>query len=236
MGAVFKRELKSYFSSPVGYVCVAVLVALYGLMYFQVMLYGSSAYIPSIVFDSMFMFNMMIIPIITMRSLSEDKKNKTDQALLTAPVGVTGIVLGKFFACLGVYLIATTIGGLAPAVAMESFSEPPWGEIMGNYIATVLYGAAMISIGVFISSLTESQIIAAVATFAVSMIILFSANFVGSSPNEVVTLLITWLSFTVRYDTFVQGVFDVSSTVFFISVVAIFVFLTARRVESRRWN
>ena len=149
MKAIFKREVRSYFSSPVGYVCVAALMALYGWWYYQAMLTSSSSYITS-VFGTMFTFSMMIIPIITMRSMTDDQKNKTDQALLTAPVGVTSIVLGKFFACCFVYFVATTLGGILPAVVMSFFSTPAWGEIIGNYIGTLLYGAAMIAIGVFI--------------------------------------------------------------------------------------
>ena len=214
MLAVFKRELKSYFSSPVGYVCVAALACLYGFFYFGVMLSGSSSFITQ-VYSSMFMFGMMIIPIITMKTMSEDRKNKTDQALLTAPVGVTAIVVGKFLAAFAVYAIASVIG-LLPAVAMSTFSSPPWGIIFGNFIATLLYGGAMISIGVFISSLTVSQVIAAIGTF------------VGDA--------IGWVSFTQRYNVFTQGIFSVSSCVFFLSIIAVFVFLTARKVESRRWN
>ena len=137
MKAIFKREVRSYFSSPVGYVCVAALMALYGWWYYQAMLTSSSSYITS-VFGTMFTFSMMIIPIITMRSMTDDQKNKTDQALLTAPVGVTSIVLGKFFACCFVYFVATTLGGILPAVVMSFFSTPAWGEIIGNYIGTLL--------------------------------------------------------------------------------------------------
>ena len=97
MKAIFKRELKSYFSSPIGYVCVAVLLALFGFYYAMVMNSRSTSYITS-VYGTMFIWCMMIVPILTMRSMSEDRRNKTDQALLTAPVGVAGIVMGKFLA------------------------------------------------------------------------------------------------------------------------------------------
>ena len=200
MRAIFKREMRAYFASPVGYVVVAALLALYGFFYYQVMAIGSSSYITQ-VFSTMFMFSMMIMPIITMRSMSDDRKNKTDQALITAPVSVTGMVMGKFLAAFGVYFIANTLA-LLPAITMGFFSSAfPWGILFGNYIGTLLYGAAMISIGVFISG-----------------------------------TILTWISFTSRYDTFTQGIFSVSSCVYFISVAAVFVFLTARRVESRRWN
>ena len=235
MKAIFKREVRSYFSSPVGYVCVSVLMALYGFWYYKAMLTSSSSYISS-VFGTMFSFSMMIIPIITMRSMTDDQKNKTDQALLTAPVGVTAIVLGKFFACCFVYFVATTLGGILPAIVMSTFSTPSWGEIIGNYIGALLYGAAMISIGVFISSLTVSQIIAAIGTFIISVLLMYMDSLASVVSNQVISSAIQWLSFYDRYSTFTQGMFSISSVIFFISVVAVFVFLTARKVESRRWS
>ena len=210
-------------------------LALYGFYYYLAMLKSSSSYISS-VFATMFSFSMMIIPIITMRSMCDDQKNKTDQALLTAPVGVTAIVLGKFFACCFVYFVATTLGGILPAIVMSTFSTPSWGEIIGNYIGALLYGAAMISIGVFISSLTVSQIIAAIGTFIISVLLMYMDSLASVVSNEVLSTAIQWFSFNDRYSTFTQGMFSISSVIFFISVVAVFVFLTARKVESRRWS
>ena len=234
MIAICKREIRSFFNSPVGYVCIAALAALYGYYYYLVMAIGSTSYI-SAVYQTMFSFSMMIIPIITMKSMSDDQKNKTDQALLTAPVGVTSIVVGKFLACFFVFFVASTLG-LLPAVAMSFFSNPPWGEIIGNYIGTLLYGGAMISIGVFISSLTVSQIIAAIGTFIVSILLMYIDMVASTVNNTVVSTIVEWISFTNRYTTFAQGLFSISSTVFFLSVAAVFVFLTARRLESRRWS
>jgi len=178
----------------------------------------------------------MIMPIITMRSMSDDRKNKTDQALITAPVSVTGIVMGKFLAAFGVYFIANTLA-LLPAITMGFFSSAfPWGILFGNYIGTLLYGAAMISIGVFISGLTISQVIAAIGTFVIAIFLMFVDQIASALSGNFIGTILTWISFTSRYDTFTQGIFSVSSCVYFISVAAVFVFLTARRVESRRWN
>lgn len=234
MKAIFKRELKAYFNSPVGYVCVAAILALYGFYYYQVMAIGSSSYISS-VYSVMFSFCMMIIPIITMKSMSDDQKNKTDQALLTAPVGTVSIVIGKFLAAFGVYFIASTLG-LLPAVAISFFGSIPWGVVIGNYLGTLLYGAAMVSIGVFISSLTVSQIIAAIGTFVVSVFLMYIDMLTSAIQNEAVGTVIGWISFNNRYTSFTQGIFSVASTVFFLSVAAVFIFLTARKVESRRWS
>lgn len=235
MRAIFKRELRAYFASPVGYVVVAALLALYGFFYYQVMMLGSSSYITE-VFNTMFMFSMMIMPIITMRSMSDERKNKTDQALLTAPVSVTAIVIGKFLAAFGVYFVANTLA-LLPALTMSMFASAfPWGLLLGNYFGTLLYGAAMISIGVFISSLTISQVIAAIGTFVIAVLLMFIDQIASALSGNIFGTILTWISFTSRYDTFTQGVFSISSCVYFISVAAVFVFLTARKVESRRWN
>lgn len=235
MKAIFKRELRSYFSSPVGYVCVAAIAAFYGFFYFSyVMMYGRTAYI-SDVYAVLFQFCMMVIPIITMKSFSEDTKNKTDQALLTAPVGVTSIVLGKFFAAFSVFAIGTTLG-LLPAVSLIFFSSPPWGIIFGNYIGTLLYGGAMVAIGIFISSLTQSQIIAAIGSFVVAIVLMFVDGVASSISNDIVSSVVGFISFNSRYNVFTGGIFSIPSTVFFISVMAIFVFITSRRVESRRWS
>ncbi len=220
-----------------GYVCVAVLVALYGFNYWQMMIMTASTSYITVVFSTMFTFGMMVIPIITMRSMSEERKNKTDQALLTAPVGVTAIVLGKFLAAFVVYLIAVIIGGLLPAVVISPFASAlPWGLLIGNLIGTLLYGAAMISIGIFISSLTESQVIAAIGTFVISVFLMYIDSLAEVVNNEVVAAVVEWISFYKRYGTFTSGIFSTAAAVFFVSVAAIFVFLSARRVERRRWR
>ena len=234
MKAILKRELKSYFASPIGYVCIAVLLALSGLLYWNVMSWGSSSNIYA-VYTNMFTFSMMVIPILTMKCLSDEQKNKTDQALLTSPISVTSIVLGKFLAAFIVYAIAMT-GTLLPCVAISMFGSPSWGEIFGYYLGSLFYGAAMISIGVFISSLTVSQVIAAIATFAVSIFILMMGQLASLVSGTFIASVVEWLSFDSRYNYFTQGIFNISSAVFFLFVVAIFVFLTARRLESKRWS
>ena len=107
---------------------------------------------------------------------------------------------------------------------MGTFSQPSWGEVFGNYLGALLYGAATIAIGVFISSLTVSQIIAAIGTFIVSVFLMYLDMLAAAIPNEIISSAITWLSFTSRYNTFTQGLFSVSSVVFFLSVAAVFIF------------
>ena len=234
MKAVLKREIRSYFTSPIGYVCIAVLLALFGYWYYIVMLAGSSSNIPY-VYSYMLSYCMMIIPILTMKTISDDQKNKTDQALLTAPVSVLSIVMGKFLAAFFVFFVAIT-GTLLPSVAITFFGAPNWTEILGNYVGTLLYGGAMIAIGVFISSLTVSQIIAAIGTFAVPILLVIIGQISSSVSGTWIAEVVTWISFESRYDPFTQGQFNLSSVVYFISVMAVFVFFTTRKIESRRYR
>lgn len=234
MRAITRKELRSYFSSPIGYVCISVLLALYGYYFYQVLMLRSSSYIPG-VYSTMFIWSMMIIPIITMRSFSEEIRNKTDQALLTAPIGVTSIVGGKVLASIIVYALAIA-GSLIPVVIIGFVSSPSWALIFGNVLGSLLYGAAMIAIGVFISSLTQSQIVAAIGTFGISIILLVVDQLTSVVSNAVVVKVIGWISFNTRYQPFTKGIFDISSIVFFLSVIAVFVFLTARKLESKRWS
>ena len=198
------------------------------------MLSGSSGNI-TYVYSYMFSYCRMVIPILSMRTISDDQKNKTDQALLTAPVSVMGIVIGKFLAAFFVYFIALT-GTLMPGVVISFFGAPNWSEILGNYVGSLLYGGAMISIGVFISSLTVSQIIAAIGTFAVSILLVIIGQISSSFSGTWIADVVKWISFESRYSPFTQGQFNLSSVVYFISVMAIFVFFTTRKIESRRYR
>lgn len=234
MLAIAKREFKSYFTSPIGYVCIAVVLAFFGYFYYQVLAGGVSSYIGS-VYSVMFTWCMMVIPILTMRTFSEDRKNKTDQALITAPVSVTGIVMGKFFAAFGVFALII-IGSIIPCVFITFFGKPNWGIIFGNVLASLLYGAAMIAIGLFISSLTISQIIAAIGTFAIAIFLMIIDTLSSAVNSVLVTKIVAWISFNSRYSSFTQGLLSFSNLVFFLSVAAVFLFLTARRLESRRWS
>ena len=237
MTAIFKREIRAYFSSPVGYVCVAALAALYGFAYYVYVMMGRSTDNIPHVYSFLFAYGSLVLPLLTMRSMSEERKNKTDQALLTAPVGTGTIVAAKFFAAFFVYFIASVIG-LLPAFAIFPFvsGAMPFGILFGNFIANLLYGGAIIAIGIFISSLTESQVIAAVGTFIVTFFLMYMNGLSSSLDQELITKIVGWISFYTRYQAFLQGIFDVPSTVFFVSVILLFNFLTAKRLESRRWS
>jgi ABC-2 type transport system permease protein len=123
-----------------------------------------------------------------------------------------------------------------PCVFITFFGKPNWGIIFGNVLASLLYGAAMIAIGLFISSLTISQIIAAIGTFAVAIFLMIIDTLSSAVNSVLVTKIVAWISFNSRYASFTQGLLSFSNLVFFLSVAAVFIFLTARRLESRRWS
>lgn len=232
MTAILKRELRSYFCSPVGYVCVAAIAAFYGFFYYQVMMTGSSTYVTA-VYSMLFTFDMMIIPILTMRSMAEERRNHTDQALLTAPVDVWKIVTGKFLACFTVFAVASVMG-LLPAAVMTGFADPPWRLILGNFAGTLCYGGAMISIGIFLSGLTVSQVVAAISTFAVSVFLMYIDAIAAAVPNDFIAEIIHKISFYSRYAGLTRGIFSIPAIIYFLGIIILFLYLACVRVESGR--
>lgn len=234
MKAILRKELKAYFSSPIGYIFLAVFYAFSGFYFFATALLLSSADISG-VFSGMFMIVMFLIPILTMRLFSEELKHKTDQALLTAPISLTALVIGKFLACVLVFLAGLMIT-LVYGVVVSFFATPNWAWILGNFTAMLLLGMAVIAIGLFLSSMTESQVLAAVGTFAVSLALILSDSLNAIITSPAAARLLTGLSFMRRYMLYTRGIFDLSNAVFFLSVSAAFLFLTIRMQEKRRWS
>lgn len=150
-------------------------------------------------------------------------------------MGVGSIVLGKFFASATVYAIIL-VGSLIPAIVIGFFSSPNWVLILGTVIGSFLYGIAILAIGTFVSSLTQSQIVAAIGTFGISILLVVIDQLTSIISNQVVVQVLNWLSFNSRYTPFTTGTFHIASIVFFLSVAAVFLFLTARKLESRRWS
>ena len=170
MFAIFKRELKAYFTSPLGYVFLAIFYAFSGLFFYIFSLSVGSTDISS-VFLMMFIVLMVFVPLLTMRLLSEDKKQKTDQLILTAPVSLLSIVMGKFLAAYAIFAIGVAVMPVYGFV-MSSFATVSWLPIWGNTVGLLLLGGIFVSIGLFISSLTENQMIAAIGGFAVPAVAL----------------------------------------------------------------
>jgi ABC-2 type transport system permease protein len=170
MFAVFKRELRAYFSSPIGYVIIGGFLFLSGIFFAAANLLGASSEYNSLLSTMAFIL-LLVVPLLTMRLLTEETRQHTDQMLITSPLSVTAIVVGKYLAAVGVYLIILLVTVLFP-VMMSFFSllGLEWWKILGGYIGLFLLGSAFIAVGLFFSSLTESQIVAAFATFAALLV------------------------------------------------------------------
>lgn len=234
MGAIFRRELKAYFTSPIAYIFIAAFYIYTGNYFVNYNMASGSADM-SYVFSSAFVIMMILLPLLTMRLMSEDKKQRTDQCLLTAPVSLGGIVAGKFFAAVCVFLAAMAIYIPYVIVLYSLAGTVEWAAIIGTMAALLLLGASFISIGIFVSSLTESQVVAAIVSFVINMFFYMLDMLAGSVSNEFVSNIMVSLGFYSRYNEFTTGVFDLSSVLFFVSTIFIFNFLTVRVLEKRRW-
>lgn len=235
MGAIFRREFKAFFTNPIGYVVLAVLFAVSGYFFYAYNMYSGMANLNG-VFGGLFTVSLLVIPFLTMRLFSEEKRQKTDQALLTAPTGLTGIVLGKYFAALALFTIGISVT-LVYAIVIAMQVTPDWLVLTGNYVGLILVGGLVVSIGVFISSLTESQIIAALGTLAVSLL-LMSVDVFATIFNSIswITTVTEFLSVSSRYNDFTAGLLQYDNVLFFLTLQALFIFLTVRVLDSKRWN
>ena len=237
MQAIFKRDLSAYFTSAIGYVYIGSYILVLNLYFYVVNILGASMSLAGI-FGFMLTVMMFVTPILTMRVFSEDFKQKTDQLLLTAPVTSAAIVLGKFFSSFAVFCTLLVLTMLWPIV-MSMFGGFNLDEVVGNYIGMIGIGAAYISIGVFVSALTENQVIAAIGSLAIFIALwilemvgmFFSAS--GVLPEFVMQIFL-FISIFGRYGDITRGLLALDTIVFFISVCAFFLFLTTRVIEKRR--
>ena len=233
MSAIYKRELSSYFNSMIGYVFIAVLVFFTGIYFMAYNLYSGLPQFSYTLYSLMTIL-MFAIPLLTMKSMAEERRSRTDQLLLTAPVSLTGVVMGKFLAMATVFLIPVALCAFCPLIITMNGEA----RLLSDYAALLaffLMGCVFIAIGMFLSSLTESQIIAAVSTFAVLLVLFLWDDLVSFLPSALSSLLSAF-SFTQVFYNFVQySMFDLSGLVLYLSLTFLFLFLTVQTLQKRRW-
>lgn len=234
MTAIFKREFSAYFSSPLGYVFIAMFYALCGVFFFLENLAQGTSEL-RYVYSMLFTFSAILMPVLTMRMVSEDMRLKTDQVLLTAPIGLISLIMGKFLAALLVYVIGISIT-LVFALVLSAVTTINWAVIISSFFGILLLGAALIAVGMFISSLTESQLVAAIITVVVDILLLLTDSIASIMPTASLQKMVLNLSLAEHYGNFTMGILDIADTFFFLSIIAIFVFLTMRVLEKRRWG
>ena len=232
MAAIFWKEVKSYFYSPMAYILIGLFILLTSIFFYPNLMYLSGSF--NGVLSTMGFILLFIIPILTMRILAEDRKNGTEVLLITSPASITSIVLGKYLATCFVFLVMTVLTFIYPVILL-AFGATFTSQLIGGYIGFLLLGATFISIGIFASSLTENQIIAVVISF-VSLLVMWLADSLGSMIGGVASKILNWFSLMSRYEDFNNGILGLSPVVYYLSFIAVFLFLTVRVIEKRRWS
>lgn len=234
MVAILKRELSSYFNSAVAYVVMAVYFLFSGLFFSMICIENDTSSL-SYVFGNMFIIILFIIPIITMKSFSEEKRQRTDQALLTSPTRLFEIVMGKFLGALILFAICSLIF-VVYALVISFFTSPDWAVVLCTVLGLLLLGSALIAIDIFISVLTESMIISAVAGMGVGLLIYMLSNLSSNITVDWIATIVKKIDFLTYYTNFTYGMLNLTDIIFFLSVTGLFLFFTARVLEKRRWS
>lgn len=235
MSAIYKRELRSYFSTSIGYIFVGIFLALSGALFSFTTLLQFEESDTSLYFTFMLFAFVVILPLLTMKLFSEERKLKTEQLLLTSPISLWSMVLAKFLAAYTIFAV-TFLVSCFNFILLGIYGTPEVAILLGNVISILLVGAAFISIGLFISALTENQLIAAFGTMAVLFVLLLlgvAGQYVTFTP---IRLVVNWLSIFTRYIPFTYGQFSFSAVVYYASIAFVFLFLTVRIFEKRRWD
>lgn len=234
MVAILKRELSSYFNSAVAYVVMAVYFLFSGIFFTMICIENDSSNL-AYVYGNMFVIILFVIPIITMKSFSEEKRQRTDQALLTSPTSLFEIVTGKFLGAFVLFGICSLIF-MVYALVISFFTSPDWAVVLCTFLGLLLLGAALIAINVFISVLTESMIISAVAGMGVGLLIYMLSNLSSYITIDWISNMVSKIDFLTYYTNFTYGMLNITDIVFFLSVTGLFLFFTARVLEKRRWS
>jgi len=250
--AIWQREMKSYFTSPIAYAVLIVFLFLAGLFFFgnltEVVQYTMSmaqmgqgtqpidvpAFVTQSLFRTMSVILLFLIPMLTMGLFSEEKKRGTIELLLTTPVGHFQAMIGKYMASLTFLLILLLSSGITIS-ALFVYGQPDWKPILSGYLGLFLYGGALLALGLFISTLTESQVVSVVLTFGVSLV-LWLINVFASSAVGLAKSVIEYLSVINHLDDFIKGVIDTSHVTYYVTFAFVGLFLAYRSLESMRWK
>ena len=249
--AIAHKEVKSYFASPIAYIVIGVFALLFGYFFYALLYYfdrqsmqamGLGGTPPANVNEQMIrpvflnasVILLFVLPAITMRTYSEEKRSGTIELLLTSPITDFQIIMGKFLGAMALYASMLAITVIHMAI-LFLFGRPEWIPIAMAYLGMLLLGGCFISVGLLISSLTRNQIVATIVTFAVFLllwVINWIASFTGPRTQEV----LNYLSITDHLDDFTKGILDTKHLVYYLSFIACGLFLTMRSVDTERWR
>ena len=235
MLAIFKRELRSYFVGGLGYVFLVIYLTVAGILFSYTTMFSMSSDVTNY-FTLMLVFSAVVLPLLTMKSFSEERKTKTEQLILTAPVSLPSMVFGKFFASYTVFAAATVLTSFY-FLFLIPYTQLKFAVLFGNLIALLLVGMVFISIGLFVSALTENQLSAAIGTIAIILGFLGVGLINALIPTSyVIRYVFDALSIFSRFQSFVHGYLEFASIIYYLSVSGIFLWLTVRVYDRRRFG
>ena len=250
--AIAQREIKAYFSSPIAYILIGFFALLFGYFYYALLSFferqsmqmgmgmgGPQTMNVNQMLISPLLVNATVIllfvfPLITMRTYSEEKRSGTIELLLTSPLTDLQIILGKFLGAMLLYCAMLAVTLLHVAL-LFLYGNPEWKPILTGYLGLLLMGGSFLSVGLLISSLTKNQIVAAMATFGV-FLMLWVINWIGSFVGPTAQAVLQYLSITDHFDDFAKGIIDTKHLVYYFSFISLGLFLTMKSVDSERWR
>jgi ABC-2 type transport system permease protein len=249
--AITEKELRSYFASPIAYIIIGLFSLLFGYFFYvylmlfvrqseQMMQFGGGGnanvnqQMIRYVLSNASVVVLFVLPAITMRTYSEEKRSGTIELLLTSPVTDVQIILGKFFGAMGLYGAMLLVTMLYMSI-LFFIGNPEWRPVVAGYIGLLLMGGCFISVGLLISSLTKNQIVAGAITFAV-FLMLWVVNWMADQAGPITRQILTTLSITDHFDDFARGIIDTKHLVYYISFITFGLFLTSKSVDMERWK
>jgi len=235
MLAIYKREMRSYFTGIIGYAYLVIFLAVGGVLFSVTTLFSMKADVTSFFVYTM-LFSAVTLPLLTMKSFSEERKLRTEQLLLTAPVSIPAMVLGKLLAAYTMFAGAAVVCSLY-FLFLYPFAVVKTTLLVGNVLALLLAGLAFASVGLFVSSLTENQLAAAVGTVALLLAFLGIGLLNNLLPaNYWLRFVFGSLSLFSRFTMLTNGIFDIASILYYLSFSAVFLYLTMRVFDRRRYE
>lgn len=232
MAGIYKKEISHYFKTMTGYVFIAMYLAVSGAMFTMVNLLSQNGDIRAY-FSAMTTVVTFLLPILTMGMFAEERKQKTDELLLTSPISLTAVVLGKFFSTFTVFLIPLSVTGIYPLL-LSAFGASAPMVTLGSFFGFMLLAMAFIAIGLFLSMLTDSQFVAAVMTYSLFALLLLANGTTALSGSAVLNALLRFVALTGHYNSFSYGVFQLTEIIYYVSIAALFLFLSIYVLERKR--
>lgn len=251
--AIINKELRIYFTSPIAYVVIAVFIAINGYLFYNIVIFTVNqsmqliriqGVMPQInindmifrpVFHNMAVIMILTLPMLTMRLLAEEKKAKTTELLMTSPLSITQIIIGKYLAVFLIFTLMLLLSGFMPMM-LDIYGDLQWEPILAGYLGLLLLGGVFLSFGLLASSVTENQIVAGFLGFGFLLFLWMMGWVSQGTSGTVITSIFSYLSISGHFDNFVKGLIDSKDVIYLLSLISTGLFLAHRVLDSQRWR